>query len=130
MTRDFLLAHTPVVSVIDDDESVRVSINALVRSLGYTGYNFASAEDFLASTEAEASDCLITDVQMPGMSGLDLQQALNRKGRKLPIIFITAFPEDRVRERAFAAGAVCLLSKPYEGAELVNCIETALSKAD
>jgi FixJ family two-component response regulator len=122
------LPKIPVVSVVDDDESVRVSIRALVRSLGYAAYAFASAEALLSSREAEASDCLIADIQMPGMSGVELQQALALKGRKVPIIFITAFPEDHIRDQVLAAGAVCLLGKPCDGGVLVNFIESALSR--
>lgn len=88
---------------------------------------FASAEDFLNSTEADTTDCLIADIQMPGMSGIELQQALASAGRKLPIIFITAFPENRIRDQVLAAGAICLLSKPCDGDTLVNSIEFALA---
>src|SRR5271157_3053868 len=116
-----------MVSVVDDDESVRASIGALVRSLGRVACTFASAEDFLSSSEAEATDCLIADIQMPGMTGIELQLALATAGRKLPIIFITAFPENRIREQVLAAGAVCLLSKPCDGDTLVNSIESALA---
>jgi FixJ family two-component response regulator len=122
------LSQIPIVSVVDDDESVRLSINSLIRSLGYVGRTFAAAEDFLNATEAQSSDCLIADIQMPGMSGIELQQALLLKGYKLPIIFITAFPEERIRERVFSAGALCLLGKPYDSGELVECIETALAR--
>ena len=117
----------PVVSVIDDDESVRISIGALVRSLGRVAYAFASAEDFLRSAEAEATDCLITDIQMPGMSGLELQATLAEENQRIPIIFITAFPEDRIRKKVLSAGAIGLLAKPYDGDLLVNFIESALS---
>jgi FixJ family two-component response regulator len=115
------------VSVVDDDESVRVAIGALVRSLGRVAHIFASAEDFLNSAEAEATDCLIADIQMPGMNGIELQQTLATRGRKVPIIFITAFPSDRVRAQVLAAGAVGLLSKPCDSDALVNFIESALS---
>jgi FixJ family two-component response regulator len=116
-----------MISVVDDDESVRTSIGALVRSLGRAAHTYASAEDFLGSAELDTTDCLITDVQMPGMSGIELQQALAQQGRKLPIIFITAFPENRITTQVMAAGAVCLLSKPCDGDVLADYIETALS---
>lgn len=115
------------MSVVDDDESVRVSIGALVRSLGRMARTFASARDFLDSAEAEATDCLIADIQMPGMSGVELQRELVTRGRTIPIIFITAFPEGRIKEQVLAAGAVCLLSKPCDGDALVNFIEHALA---
>jgi FixJ family two-component response regulator len=121
------LARTSKISVVDDDESVRTSIGALVRSLGRDSHTFASAEDFLESSELDETDCLITDIQMPGMTGIELQEELARRGHKLPIIFITAFPEKRINEQVLAAGAMCLLSKPCDGAVLVNFIEAALS---
>jgi FixJ family two-component response regulator len=124
------LSKIPVVSVVDDDDSVRASIGALVRSLGYTAYAYASAEELLDSGEAAASDCLVADIQMPGMSGIELQRTLARQGHQVPIIFITAFPEDRIRSQVLAAGAVGLLSKPCDGDVLVNCIEAALSSRD
>lgn len=124
------MAKIPVVSVVDDDESVRDAIGALVRSLGYAGQAFASAESFLNSAAAEATDCLIADIQMPGMSGVELQHALAKKSHKLPIIFITAFPADHIRKQILSAGAVCLLTKPYDSTALVKFIEFALSTRD
>jgi FixJ family two-component response regulator len=121
------LPKIPVISVVDDDESVRIAIGALVRSLGHVAYAFASAEDFLNSAEAEATDCLIADIQMPGMSGIELQQVLAASGRRVPMIFITAFPKDRIRNQVLSAGAVGLLGKPWDGGALLNYIETALS---
>jgi FixJ family two-component response regulator len=98
-----------------------------VESLGHEAHVFSSAEDFLLSAVVESTDCLIADIQMPGMSGIELQQALIKRGRKLAIIFITAYPQDRIKQQVLAAGAVCLLSKPFEGKTLVRCIESALS---
>ena len=120
------MRETTIVSIVDDDESVRDSVSALVRSLGYTSHAYPSAEDFLNSAAAESADCLVADIQMPGMSGIELQQALATKGSKLPIIFITAFPEDHVKQKVLAAGAICLLSKPCDGDLLVSWIEAAL----
>jgi FixJ family two-component response regulator len=116
-----------MISVVDDDESVRTSIGALVRSLGRAAHTFASAEDFLGSSELDATDCLISDIQMPSMTGIELQEELAKRGRKLPIIFITAFPGNRINDQVLAAGALCLLSKPCDGDVLANFIETALS---
>ena len=121
------MRETAIVSIVDDDESVRDSVSALVRSLGYTARAYPSAEDFLNSAEADAADCLITDIQMPGMSGIELQQVLVTKGSKLPIIFITAFPEDHLKRKVLAAGAVCLITKPCDGEALVTYIEFALT---
>jgi FixJ family two-component response regulator len=121
------LATTTTVSIVDDDDAVRTATQAFVRSLGYKATAFASAEEFLKAPERETADCLIADVQMPGMSGLDLQRELARQRPTLPIIFVTAFPEEHIRQQAMAAGAACLLAKPYEGDELIECIEQALS---
>ncbi len=121
------MATTTTVSIVDDDDAVRTATQAFVRSLGYKATAFASAEEFLKAPERETADCLIADVQMPGMSGLDLQRELARQRPTLPIIFVTAFPEEHIRQQAMAAGAACLLAKPYEGDELIECIEQALS---
>jgi FixJ family two-component response regulator len=116
-----------VISIIDDDPSVRQATDGLVRSLGYRAMTFASAEDFLQSDHIEDTSCLITDVQMPGLSGVELQSVLNARGARLPIIFITAFPEDRIRRCVLDAGAVGFLSKPFEEAVLIEHLETALA---
>ena len=121
------LPKIPVVSIVDDDESVRFSIAALVRSLGHVAHAFASAEDFLAPSEASATDCLVADIQMPGMSGIELQKRLATTGNRVPMIFVTAFSEDHISKQVLAGGAIGLLSKPYDGDTLVNFIETALA---
>jgi FixJ family two-component response regulator len=115
-----------VISVIDDDASVRAATNNLLCSHGYLVHTFASAEEFLQSVHLDNSACVIADVQMPAMSGLDLLTHMRAKGYPAPFIFITAFPEDSVRARAMKAGAICFLAKPFAGPVLVNCIETAL----
>jgi FixJ family two-component response regulator len=122
------LARVPVISIIDDDESVRVATNRLVRSLGYTAHTFASAEDFLASSQVNDTSCMIADVQMPGMSGIELQSHLLAQGHHLPIIFITAFPEESARTKALNSGAVCFLTKPFDGATLVRHLDAVLQK--
>ena len=121
------MSRTPVVSIVDDDESIRNTMSSLVRSLGYDALTFDSAEAFLAFPRLHETSCLILDVQMPGMSGLDLQDELRACNYSVPIIFITAFPEERVRQQAMAAGAAGLLAKPYDGDVLVECIEKALA---
>ena len=120
------MSRTPVVSIVDDDDSVRTAMSSLVRSLGYEACVFASAEAFLASPRLQDTACLIADIQMPGMSGLDLQSALHARRHRIPIIFITAFPEERVRKRAEAAGAVGFFSKPVDGHVIIGCLESAL----
>jgi FixJ family two-component response regulator len=122
------LAQVPVISIIDDDASVRAATHRLVRSLGYVGLSFASADEFLRSPQAHESWCVIADVQMPGMSGVELQSLLRTQGCTVPMIFITAFPDEKVRARALDAGAVCFLSKPFDGPTLIKYLEAALQK--
>jgi FixJ family two-component response regulator len=117
-----------VISIIDDDVSVRVAISRLVRSLGYLVHAFASADDFLKSKHANDTWCVIADVQMPGMTGIELQEVLKVQGRSLPIIFVTAFPEENIRARALKDGAVGFLSKPFDGTVLIDCIDSALTR--
>ncbi len=124
------MPQVPVVSIIDDDASVRVATNRLVRSLGYIAYTFASAADFLRSPQVNTTSCVITDIQMPGMSGVELQSLLHAQGRRLPIIFITAFPEEKTRARALDAGAVGFLTKPFEVSTLIKYLDVALGKSD
>ena len=114
------------ISIVDDDESMREAIKTLVGSMG--GLNieeFASAEDFLNSVQSPV-DCLILDVRMPGLSGLELQRRLVADNRRLPIVFITAHYVEQERMRAMDAGAVAFLSKPFTEQELLNAINTSL----
>jgi FixJ family two-component response regulator len=116
------------VCIIDDDESVRVATTCLLRSLGHVVRTFASAEEFLNSPYLDEAACLIVDVNMPRMSGLELQTRLREKGVALPIIFITAYPEERARTRALKAGAICYLDKPFDSATLIECLDLALRR--
>ncbi|KRQ93548.1 response regulator transcription factor [Bradyrhizobium valentinum] len=120
------MSSPSVVSIIDDDSSVRVATDNLVRSLGYSVHTFASAEEFLASPYLNDTSCVIADVQMPTMSGLDLQASLLAQGYRVPFIFITAFAVDDARARALKAGAICFLAKPFAGEALIDCLEIAL----
>jgi FixJ family two-component response regulator len=120
------LSNIPVISIIDDDESVRAATNRLVRSLGFVAVTFASADEFLRSPRLHDTSCVIADVQMPGMSGIELQSILNAEGKNMPIIFITAFPDEGIRARALKAGAIGFLSKPFEGSTLIQYIDDAL----
>jgi FixJ family two-component response regulator len=122
------LSNPPVISIIDDDGSVRAATRNLVRSLGYVVHTFASAEDFLRSPHLDDTSCVITDVRMPDMSGLDLQAYLLAKGQTFPFIFVTAFSVESDRERALKAGATCFLSKPFDGETLIECLEAALAQ--
>jgi FixJ family two-component response regulator len=116
------------IAIIDDDLEVRVATENLILSYGLDAQTFASAEAFLSSPMVERADCLITDVQMPGMSGIDLQGALRARGCAVPMIFITAFPEERLRRQVEAGGAFGFLSKPFEAASLMSCIDKALGQ--
>ena len=125
--RDARVSKAQIVSIVDDDASVRVAMESLVRSLGFVAFAFESAEDFLRSPRVDDSACLITDVQMPGMSGLDLQDRLIAQGSRIPIIFITAFPEQTIRSRAEAGGALGCLEKPFGGKAMIELLRKALA---
>jgi FixJ family two-component response regulator len=114
-----------VISIVDDDKSVREAEGSLVESLGYVTKTFASAEEFLASGRLHDTACLITDVQMPGMSGVDLQSRLIANGHRTPVIFVTANPDERTKKRALGAGALGFLSKPFSEESLIACLERA-----
>jgi FixJ family two-component response regulator len=116
----------PMIAIVDDDVAVRKATEQLVRSFGYSASTFASADEFLKSDQVHDTSCLITDLQMPGLSGLDLQDRLVARGHRIPIIFITAYPEDSARARAMKAGAVGFLSKPFTDAQLLGCLEKCL----
>jgi FixJ family two-component response regulator len=120
------VSQAPVVSIVDDDESIRTAMSSLVRSLGYEASAFSSAAAFLASPRLQEARCLIVDVQMPGMSGLDLQDELRVRSHSIPIIFITAFPEEDLRRRAEAAGAMGFFGKPVDGETIIRCLNKAL----
>lgn len=118
---------TKTVAIVDDDPSVRVAIRNLVRSLGFAARGFASAEELLTALPTVSIDCIVSDVQMDGLGGIGLATVLRRQGQTIPIIFITAFPDERVRARALAAGGVGFLGKPFESQFLIGLIEQALS---
>jgi FixJ family two-component response regulator len=124
------LPKAPVISIVDDDEAVREATRGLVRSLGYVAAAFASAEEFLNSDRVWDTSCLIADVQMPGLSGVDLQSRLIADGNRTPVIFVTAFPEERIRQRALEAGAIGFLSKPFEEERLIEHLQTALQSRE
>ena len=111
------------VSVIDDDESVRVASSSLLRSLGWEVSLYPSAESFLDADPLDGLACIITDLNMPGMSGLQLQQRLHELKPDVPVMFITAFASDAARRQALDGGAVCFLGKPVDGAAVADCLE-------
>jgi FixJ family two-component response regulator len=117
----------PLISVVDDDESMREAIRGLMKSLGYAAVAFASAEEFLSSCQIPRTSCLITDVQMPGITGLELHHRLLAAGKIIPTILITAYPDDSARERALGDGVVSYLSKPFDENDLLTCIRSSLN---
>jgi FixJ family two-component response regulator len=117
----------PLIAIVDDDDSFRRATTSFIRSLGYAVLQFGSAEAFLNSDRLHDADCLISDVQMPGMNGIELQSKLTVQGYRLPIIFVTAFSEMRARAQALSAGAIGFLAKPFSDEELIECLDKALA---
>jgi FixJ family two-component response regulator len=120
------VSAAPVIVIVDDDDALRNSLDDLIRSIGFRSLNFRSAEAFLKSNEAREAACLILDVRMPGMNGLDLQRKIVAGDWRIPIIFITSHVDDDARTRALEAGAVGFLYKPFREEELLNAIDAAL----
>jgi FixJ family two-component response regulator len=114
-----------LIAVVDDDASIRAAIDRLLRSRGYAVSKFASAEDFLRSAELNGTLCVITDVRMPVMGGIELQAIIRAQGCTVPFIFITAFPEDVERTQAMNGGATCFLPKPFHAPTLIKYVEIA-----
>lgn len=120
----------PLVSIVDDDESVRESLPDLLRVLGFAARAFSSAEEFLASGYVDQTRCLLLDVAMPGMSGPDLQRELKLRWKEIPVVFITAQTDEAIRSRVLELGAVECLLKPFSDIALLDAISTALRKSD
>ena len=120
------MSHKQHIAIVDDDDSVREAATNLFRSMGFSAVAFASADQFLRSDACATASCLVLDVQMPGMDGLRLQRHLATAGRQIPIVFITAYPDERVRTQALASGAVCFLTKPFSEEELLDGLQSAL----
>jgi len=120
------LPAEPLICIIDDDESMRRTVVALVRSVGYDARGFASAEEFLGCGTVEAFACIITDVQMPGMSGIELKQHLTAAHCSVPVIMITARHDPGLEAQATACGAASFLRKPFDADVLIRCLEGAL----
>jgi FixJ family two-component response regulator len=116
----------PLISIVDDDDALRSSLDDLIRSIGFRTQGFASAEAFVSSNEARDTACLILDVRMAGMNGLDLQRKIVAANWRMPIIFITSHSDDDARVRALKGGAVAFLYKPFREEELINAIDVAL----
>ena len=124
------MSTRPLVAVVDDSESVRESLPDLLQEVGFAAQVFESAEAFLASGAADATSCLILDVGLPGMSGPDLQEELSRRGRDVPIVFITARTDKSLADRLLSSGAVALLSKPFSDTALIEAVEAALGTGE
>jgi FixJ family two-component response regulator len=121
------MQHVSTVAIVDDDDGVRSSLASLIRSLGYEARSYNSASQFLADRETGDPDCMIADIQMPEMSGDELQAELIAAGRCFPMIFMTAFPTAPVRERVMAAGACAFLDKPAEPDTIAHHLAVALA---
>jgi FixJ family two-component response regulator len=122
------LAEKPTVFVVDDDAAVRASIQGLLKSAGLSSQSFETAEDFLRAERVDGPSCLILDVSLPGMSGLDFQEQLSKAGLRIPIVFITAHGDIPMTVRAMKSGAVEFLTKPFDDLALLNAIEQALAR--
>jgi FixJ family two-component response regulator len=119
--------NRPVISIVDDDASLRTATARLVRAFGFAARSFGSADEFLESIERRETSCIVSDVQMPGTNGIELQSRLVAENDRTPIIFITAYPQPDIEKRALEAGAICFLTKPFDGKTLVSCIRRALT---
>jgi len=117
----------PLISIVDDDEAVREAIRGLMKSLGYRAEAFASAEEFLNSRNLPGTSCLIADMHMPGMTGLELHRHLMSAGETIPTILVTAYPDESLRQRALADGVVCYLSKPFDENDLLAGLNASLN---
>ena len=120
------MSAAPLISIVDDDDSLRNSLNNLIRSVGFRAQGFSSAEAFLNSNQLHDTACLIVDVRMPGISGLDLQRRMVAANSRIPIVFITSHGDDNARTRALEAGAVDFLYKPFREEALLSAIDRAL----
>jgi FixJ family two-component response regulator len=120
------MSKDTLISIVDDDALARDGIRELVESLGYKAVTFSSAEHFLGCDAITQTACLITDLQMPGLNGLELQEVLRSQGHRTPIILITAYPSENHRNQALDGGAVGFLSKPFDEASLIKCLTAAM----
>src|SRR6516165_10780405 len=120
------MSEVPLIPIVDDDALARDGIRELVESLGYNAITFMSAEHFLGSNVIAETSCLITDMQMPGLNGLELQEELRSRGYSTPVIVTTAYPNEKHRTRALENGAVGYLSKPFDDESLIECLSAAI----
>ena len=120
------MQRKPVVAIVDDDESACEGTTDLLKAMGFIAKGSRSAEDFLQSSHLRHTACVITDMRMSGMTGLELHDHLVQSGKTIPTILVTAFPNDRDRARALKAGVVCYLAKPFNDQDLLRCVRSAL----
>jgi FixJ family two-component response regulator len=120
------LSKAPLIAIVEDDEFFRDSMRRLMRSLGYTVEAFPSAADFLGSRSLDEIACLIADINMPGMTGVELYARLIEAGHKIPTILVTAYPDEATRARALQHGVVCYLRKPFDDNDLMDCLQKAV----
>ena len=123
------MAERPLVVIVDDDQSLRNATRDLLKAAGFSTATFEDAESFLGSASRAAAACLVADMRMPGMTGLELYQALVASGDRIPTVIITAHPEELTRSRARDAGITCYLSKPFAPDDLLECVGEALAKS-
>src|SRR5262244_4097445 len=121
------MAASPLIVIVDDDESIRDALTSLLRSVGWRAGGFASAEAFCQSGQMHTTACLLLDMQLPGISGLELQRQLRSSQARMPIIFITAHGNEAIRAQALQAGALAFFAKPFSGTVLLEAIHTALA---
>jgi len=122
------LPPVPVIAVVDDDPAIREAMDDLIMSFGYECRLFASAEHFLESQQQAGIDCIVVDVKMPGLSGIELQSELNRRGNHPPMIFVTSYEDERTRNAALSGGALAFLRKPVNIGNLIGCLESVLGQ--
>ena len=123
------MLQRPLVAIVDDDDSIRSATENLLEAAGYSTTTFSSAEGLMSSERRNDVSCVVTDMRMPGMTGLELFEALVSSGRAIPTVLITAYPDEQTRLRARHAGILCYLSKPFSPEELCACVDAALARA-
>lgn len=120
------MRNKAIIAIVDDDESLRIALEGLLRATGYLARTYGGAREFLDSEGPQLANCLISDIQMPGMCGVELYEALRSRGLNIPVIFMTAYPGERPRISADMPGVIACLPKPFEAEQLLASIETAL----
>jgi len=122
------MRNKAIIAIVDDDESLRIALESLLRASGYLARTYGGAREFLDSEGPQLANCLISDIQMPGMCGVALYEALRNRGLNIPVIFMTAYPGERPRISADMPGVIACLPKPFEAEQLLASIETALQQ--